>query len=160
MTDSQRQQRLILVRHGEAKRKEEDPERGLTDTGRAAVTKMATWASSVDMEVQGIRHSGKLRARQTAEILAGQLGTHATAAPGLGPNDDIADIASAIEAEQGTVMLVGHLPFLGRLASLLMTGSAEQNVVTLDAGALLELTRTEDQWKATCLMQPRLLPEA
>jgi phosphohistidine phosphatase SixA len=55
-------------------------------------------------------------------------------------------------------MLVGHLPFLARLPSLLITGNAEDNVLTLEAGALAELTQTEGDWKVTCLMQPRLLP--
>lgn len=55
-------------------------------------------------------------------------------------------------------MLVGHLPFLERLAAKLITGDAETGILTLDAGALLELTRVDDAWEATCLMQPRLLP--
>jgi len=72
-------------------------------------------------------------------------------------NDDVAAIAGVIEHEQTVIMLVGHLPFLERLAALLITGDSENGVVTLDAGALLELTAS-DGWKVTCLMQPRLLP--
>lgn len=158
MRDTQSHRRLYLVRHGQAKPKDEDPERGLTDVGRTDVTRMAAWAAAAGILVDEIRHSGKLRAQQTAEIFAEHLGTPAVAAPGLAPNDDVADIARAIESEQGDIMLVGHLPFLERLAALLIAGNAESGFVTLDAGALVDLTRTEDGWKATCLLQPRLLP--
>jgi phosphohistidine phosphatase len=157
MPDTQSRRRLYLVRHGEAKSKDEDPERGLTDSGRTDVTRVAAWAAAAGIQVGEIRHSGKLRAQQTAEIFAEHLGTQAAAAPGLAPNDDVAAIAGAIEHEQGVIMLVGHLPFLERLAALLITGNSENGIVTLDAAALLELTASDD-WKVTCLMQPRLLP--
>lgn len=158
MADTQSHYRLYLVRHGEAKPKDEDPERGLTDAGRTDATRMAAWAAAAGVQVGEIRHSGKLRAQQTAEIFVDHLGTRAVATPGLAPNDDVAPIADAIEQEQGVVMLAGHLPFLGRLAALLITGNSEDRVLTLEASALLELTKTDDGWKATCLMQPRLLP--
>ena len=160
MPDTQSHRRLYLVRHGEGEIQREDPERGLTDAGRTDVTRMAAWAAAAGIQVDEIRHSGKLRAQQTAEIFAEHLGTQAVAAPGLAPNDDVAAIADAIEQEQGVVMLVGHLPFLERLAALLITGNAEGKVLTLEAGALVELTKTDDGWKATSLMQPRLLPGA
>ena len=150
--------RLYLVRHGEAKPKDEDPERGLTDVGRADVSGMAAWAAAADIRVDEIRHSGKLRAQQTAEILAEHLGTKSQAIPGLAPNDDPADIAMAINSEASNIMLVGHLPFLERLAAFLITGNAESSVVTLDAGALSELTVTDQDWKVACLMQPGLFP--
>ena len=152
--------RLYLLRHGEAKPKDEDPERGLTDAGRSDVTRMAVWAAATGIQIDEIRHSGKLRAQQTAEIFAEHLGIQAVAAPGLAPKDDVTVIAGAIEQEQGVVMLAGHLPFLERLAALLITGNSESKVLTLEASALLELTKTDDGWKATCLMQPRLLPGA
>lgn len=158
MPETQSHRRLYLVRHGEAKPKEEDPERGLTDAGREDVTKMAAWAAAVGIQVDEIRHSGKLRAQQTAEVFVEHLRVQAAEASGLAPNDDVKGIAKAIKSEPDSIMLVGHLPFLERLAAKLITGDAETGILTLDAGALLELTRVDDAWKATCLMQPRLLP--
>ncbi|MBC8869429.1 MAG: phosphohistidine phosphatase SixA [Planctomycetes bacterium] len=160
MTDTQSHRRLYLVRHGEAKPKDEDPERGLKDAGRTDATRMAAWAAAAGIQVGQIQHSGKLRAQQTAEIFAEQLGTPAMAALGLAPNDDVDAIVGVIEHEQCVIMLVGHLPFLERLAALLITGNAEDRVLTLEAGALAELMRTDDGWKVTCLMHPRLLPRA
>lgn len=69
INSEQSMSRLYLVRHGEAKPKDEDPERGLTDVGRADVSGMAAWAAAADIQVDEIRHSGKLRAQQTASAL-------------------------------------------------------------------------------------------
>ena len=160
MPETQSDQRLYLVRHGDAKSKEEDPERGLTDAGHEDVTKMAGWAAAIGIQVDEIRHSGKLRAQQTAEIFAEHLCVQAAETSGLAPKDDVKGIAKAVKSEQGSIMLVGHLPFLERLAAKLITGNAETGIVTLDASALLELSLKNDAWKATCLIQPRLLPSA
>ena len=151
---------LFLVRHGEATSKEEDPERPLTKVGRSNVVRIADWAATLRIRVDEIRHSGKLRAEQTAEIFSECL----NAAPprvvsGLAPNDDVKPIGEELEREERTIMLVGHLPFLGRLAALLVAGDAERNVVSLDAGGLIGMCRTEDSWTAVCLMQPQLLPQ-
>ncbi len=86
------------------------------------------------IRVDAIHHSGKLRAQQTAEIFSEHLDAQAVPATGLAPNDDVAEIAKSIESEPGGIMLVGHLPFLERLAALLIAGNAESSVVTLDAG--------------------------
>jgi phosphohistidine phosphatase len=157
VTDAQSPRRLYLVRHGQAKPKEEDPERGLTEAGRRDVVSMAAWAVAAGIQVDKIRHSGKLRAEQTAEIFAAHLGTQAKAASGLGPNDDITDVAASIRREQGDQMLVGHLPFLERLAAFLIGSHATDGVVSLEAGAILELIESDKGWRVTCLMQPRLL---
>ena len=158
MTGVHSEIRLYLVRHGEAKSKDEDPERGLTEAGRANVNKMAAWAAAAGVRVDEIRHSGKLRSQQTAEIFADNLGAKVQAVSGMAPNDDVAGFADAIQDEQRDIMLVGHLPFLERLAALLIVGSDESAVVSLDAGALLELIRADEGWAANCLMRPKLLP--
>ena len=157
MTHS-KSRRLYLVRHGEAKPKDEDPERGLTEEGHSNVRKMASWFGASGIRVDEIRHSGKLRAQQTAEIFAEALGTQVEAVSGLAPKDDVTSIVTRLESGAGNIMLVGHLPFLERLAALLTAGNADSSNVTLDAGAVLELTMSDDAWRVTCLMQPRLLP--
>ena len=64
---------LYLVQHAEAKPKEEDPERSLTDVGSENAERMAAWAARAGVRVEQIRHSGKKRAEETAEILAAAL---------------------------------------------------------------------------------------
>lgn len=150
---------VYLVRHGEAKPKEEDPERPLSEAGEDDVVRMAVWAAETGIHVIAIRHSGKLRAQQTAEIFADHLpeAPLSRAVSGLGPNDDLEPIAKRLQSEQGPIMLVGHLPFLERLASLLVAGDADAAVVTLEAGAFLALAKNENGWCVDYLIQPKLL---
>ncbi len=64
---------LILVRHGDALSKAQDPQRPLSDRGRAGAQSAAEAAKGLELAPIAIFHSGKLRAAQTAEILAATL---------------------------------------------------------------------------------------
>ena len=90
---------LYLVRHGEAKPSHEDPGRGLSDEGRRAVERLAAWIAATGADVDDVRHSGKLRAAQTAEILAQSLRSPVkpSAVSGLDPNDAVQPVAASVE---------------------------------------------------------------
>ena len=62
---------LYLVQHGQSHSKDTDPAQGLTEEGRATVTRIASVAKGYNVPVACILHSGKKRARETAEIIAG-----------------------------------------------------------------------------------------
>ena len=153
---------LYLVQHGEAKPETEDPERPLTARGRDDIVRLGTLLARVGVSVAEIRHSGKRRAEETAHLLAAAVrpASGVVAASGLSPKDSVEPIAREATAGNEDIMLVGHLPFLERLASLLIAGSVDSSMMSLDAGALMELTQTENGWTATCLMQPKLLPSS
>jgi phosphohistidine phosphatase len=150
---------LFLVQHGEAKSEAEDPERSLTDRGAEAVRRMAAWAAQVSIKVDQIRHSGKRRAEQTAILLAEQLspvnGTIAVA--GLAPNDDVRPVAEGLHADHGAVMLVGHLPFLSRLASFLLTGDPEAGVIRFRMAGIVCLSNQEGRWAVNWVVPPALV---
>jgi phosphohistidine phosphatase len=150
---------LCLVQHGEAKPESEDPERPLTDRGEETVRRMAAWAAQVGLKVDQIRHSGKRRAEQTAALLAERLNPAkgVIAVDGLKPNDDVRPVAEAIPAEQGAVMLVGHLPHLSRLANLLLTGDPEGGVLRFRMAGIVCLSNQEGKWAVNWLMPPDLL---
>ncbi len=135
---------VYLMQHGLAKTREEDPERPLTDEGRAAVERVAGRVAALGLKPDRIYHSGILRARQTAEILADRLGVsnRVEARPGLEPLDPAEPVARWLDelaATFGAVVLVGHLPFLDRLASLLVAGNEEAQVVAFRMGGLVRL---------------------
>ncbi len=148
--------RLYLVRHGEAKPDVVDPQRSLTDDGRAAVEKVGLWAAGAGVTPPRIRHSGKRRAEQTAEILARHLNPAdgISLQSGIGPNDDVNPIADLIAAETADLMLVGHLPFMSRLAGLLLIGDSERPFVNLKTGSMLCLERLDRQWVLSWLYTP------
>ena len=140
---------LYLMQHGQATTDAEDPERPLTDAGRAAVQRVAERARAADVRISGCVHSGKLRAEQTAQLLATEIGVGpgAQARQGLAPNDPVAPVAEWVRemTEDQALAIVGHLPFLGRLASLLVAGDEEAQVVRFQMGGLVKLEPKDDR---------------
>jgi phosphohistidine phosphatase len=135
---------IYLMQHGLAKTREEDPDRPLTDEGRATVERVAARAAALGVQPDRVYHSGLLRARQTAEILAGRLGIpdRVEVRPGLEPLDPVEPVASWLDGlagQFGAVVLVGHLPFLDRLTSLLVAGDENAQVVAFRMGGLVKL---------------------
>jgi phosphohistidine phosphatase len=151
--------RLYLMRHGEAELGPIDDERTLSREGRASAARAATALARLDPGIRRILHSGKRRARETAEILAsGWEGSlPVVAAPGLGPEDDPARAAEALLADSTPTLVVGHLPHLARLASLLTTGDPDRAIVRMPAGTLLALSQDDGRWRIETLLSPKLL---
>jgi len=139
--------RAYLVRHGEAKSENVDPERHLTSRGITEVTQIAKEAvEQLGVRPDRIVHSGKARAAQTAEIWAGLVGADAAGTDGLSPNDDPANWAARLAAEDDDMMLVGHLPHLERLVGLLVTGDPDRAVAGFPAGGFVGLERADGGW--------------
>jgi phosphohistidine phosphatase len=151
---------LYLVQHGEAKSKAEDPQRPLTQRGKEEVARVAAFAAGAGLQVGQIRHSGKRRAEETASLLADYLSPTegVVAVSGLAPRDDVRPVAEALQGETQPVMLVGHLPFLDRLASLLVTGDAERSVVRFRMGGIVCLVREGEKWVVGWMVTPDLIP--
>ena len=165
MADQQPQQTerfVYLIQHGQAEPKETNPERPLTAEGRATVERVAAWAARAGIVVGQVRHSGKLRAQETADIFADKLKPTegVTKYPGLGPKDDVPPVADALPDCPWSVMLVGHLPFLSRLAGLLLTGDPEQQPVRFRQGGLVGLVWEEGRWAVACVVPPEWTTEA
>jgi phosphohistidine phosphatase len=150
---------LYLVQHGEAKPEAEDPERSLTDRGADTVRRMASWAARVGVRVDQIRHSGKRRAGQTAVLLAERLSPAqgVIAAEGLKPNDDVRPAADALRAGHGPLMLVGHLPFLSRLAGHLVAGDPACGVIRFHQAGIACVSEQDGEWAVNWVMPPELL---
>jgi phosphohistidine phosphatase len=139
--------KLYLLRHGEAKSKDEDPEQALTDNGQAAVLRVASFAQGAGVSA-------------TAEIIAGLLKpTPAlSASDGLDPMDEPGIWMSRLDEEKQPIMLVGHLPYMGRLASVLLCGNSEKETITFTAGSMLCLHRsTEGAWTVQWMITPAML---
>jgi phosphohistidine phosphatase len=153
--------RLYLVQHGEALPADVDPERPLSPTGEADVARIAALLAAGGMRVGELMHSGKRRAEQTAEILAAALAPKSApeARAGLKPHDPTDGVAREAAAWDEDVMLVGHLPFMARLASRLVVGREDAGVAAFQPGAVLCLERTDKQrWTIAWMVRPDLLP--
>lgn len=149
---------LYLLQHGEARLEEEDPERHLSDAGRAALRKTAGFATA-HIRVSRVLHSGKPRARETAEVLAEALrpAPAVEAADALEPMADPKVWAERVEEGAADLMLVGHLPHLSRLASLLLCGDEERPLVTFQMGGIVCLQQVEEGWSIAWIVVPSIL---
>lgn len=152
--------RLYLVQHGEARPKQEDPERSLTANGEADVARLAALVESAGIRCEGVIHSGKLRARQTAEILARVMCPDAVPEHSdiINPNDDPSSFAAGIHMRSGDLLVVGHLPFMARLVSLLLLGDPDQPVTGYRPGSMVSLEHDEASgWTVAWMIRPELL---
>ncbi len=152
---------LYLVQHAEARLESEDPERHLSERGWADMRKIAQLAAErLGIGACRILHSGKARARETAEVLAEALrpASDVETADGLEPLAD-ADVWNRRVADsQEDLMLVGHLPHLGKLASLLLCEDEDRTVVAFQNGAIVCLRRDEaGRWSIRWLVVPSIL---
>ena len=120
---------LYLVQHGQSLPKDVDPDQGLSKTGVAETERIAGVAKGYQVNVGRIMHSVKTRARTTADVFASALNPTGgiEEVEGLKPMDDVAAFAATINPDTNT-MLVGHLPFMERMTSYLVTGSIDQPV--------------------------------
>ena len=153
---------LYLVQHGAAKSEAEDPQRSLTAEGTNTVERICKYLSSLRLHVGRIEHSGKERARQTAEIIAGHLrpveGIRQVA--GLAPNDGVGPMRERLQSEESDLMIVGHLPYLSRLLSVLLGVHQDRTLVAFQMGGIVHLERDDNgEWRLRWILTPQLLSE-
>lgn len=129
---------LYLVQHGRSLPRDKDPEQGLSEEGIADLRRIAGVAAGYGVRPAVIWHSGKKRALQTAQILEAALhpAKGVEAVDGLNPLDDVRQFADRIDSNEN-VMLVGHLPFMERLTSYLVTGSVDMRVFRFQNGGIV-----------------------
>jgi phosphohistidine phosphatase len=152
--------RAYLVQHGKAKSADEDPDRALSDEGRDEVTRIAEFLAALRISVSLIQHSGKTRAEETAHILASAI--RATSGPGrtdgLDPDSDPSMTANFLKVYDDDILLVGHLPHMERLASLLLTGKPDRRSVQFRNGGVVCLEKDGNGgWSVLWAVTPELL---
>jgi phosphohistidine phosphatase len=140
---------LYLVHHADAVSAAVDPVRPLSRRGRAAAETVAADAARRGVRPSVIWHSGKVRARQTAEIFWQACNPLALVAAvrGLQPEDDPAEIRHLLSEEADDVMIVGHYPYLPALLHLLVTGRRDGHGPEFPQHGLVALERTGDGWE-------------
>lgn len=151
--------KLYLIQHGEACAKEVDPERPLTDQGKADIDRLAAFLKRAGIRVERVIHSGKLRAAQTAERLANALapGVEPESSGIINPNDN----PKAFDWQSGSwdrdTLVVGHLPFMAKLVSHLVIDNENRSITTWQPGCIICLERFEDtRWQINWMITPEL----
>jgi phosphohistidine phosphatase len=150
--------RLFVLQHGDALAESIDPQRPLSARGRDEVERMAEFLARAGASVQRVCESGKLRARQSAEIAAAQLapGVAIETVTGLNPNDAVEPWIEIVNGGTEDTLLVGHMPFLGRFVARLLASGAPA-FVTFTPGSLACLERRANAWSLEWMLRPELL---
>jgi phosphohistidine phosphatase len=152
--------KLYLLQHGEACAKDIDPDRPLTDRGKADVDRLASFLKHADVSVERVIHSGKLRAVQTAEHVAKAI------APGLelessgiiNPNDNPKAFDWQSDSWDRDTLVVGHLPFLAKLVSHLVVEDDTRAITAYRPGSIVCLQRENaTHWQIDWMIRPELL---
>jgi phosphohistidine phosphatase len=112
---------VYLVHHGQAVGPDVDPRRPLSPVGRAWVDRLAGLASKRGVRPEVVWHSGKLRAKQTAEAFWRACNALAefSATKDLQPDDPPVWMRDRLRHEARDILIAGHFPHLPRLAALL-----------------------------------------
>lgn len=149
---------LYILQHGDALAKADDPQRPLSSRGVDDIGKLAAWLRGMQISPGYIFHSGKLRAQQSAQIIAEKLaqGIDPVQAEGLGPNDDPAIIIEDIVRLDDNILIVSHMPFVSRLCSDLLGGGPDCAFASVP-GSLFCLERAGQGWQLNWMLTPDCL---
>lgn len=146
---------LILWRHAEAEEGGPDLERKLTPKGRKQAKRVAAWLLHRLPSKFALLSSPAVRARQTADALEIRPKTN----PGLAPGASVAEVLEAADwpRRKGAVVVVGHQPTLGCVASTLVSGSPVE--WSLKKGGLWWLTYRVRGGEAQVVVRAVIAPD-
>ena len=139
---------IFLVHHADAVGPDVDPQRPLSAEGRDHAARLALQAAARGVKPAVVWHSGKLRARQTAEALWRACNPQAefAAIRGLQPTDPPDEVVARVAGESRDVMLVGHMPSLPRILHSLTHARDDDQRVQFPLHGLVALEPAGDLW--------------
>ena len=134
---------LYLLRHGDAVPDQENLLRPLSDQGKEEVRSTATQAKTYGIHFDKVLHSTKVRTKQTAQIFCETLGVDVSTeeSPHIMPMSEPEPMLELCNETSGGLLIVTHLPFVNRLASLLIGGKEDAEQFTFKTASLLCLTK-------------------
>jgi phosphohistidine phosphatase len=114
--------RVYLVHHGDAVGPDVDLRRPLSEAGRLMSERTAAAAAARGARPAVVWHSGKLRAKQTAEIYWRACNALAdfSASRDLQPDDRPMFMRDRLRHETRDILMAGHFPHLPGLLALLL----------------------------------------
>ena len=149
---------LYILQHGDAVDESIDPERPLSQQGIDDIQRLAWRMQAMGIQLAHIFHSGKLRAEQSAEIIAQEVSPAISPVKtdGLKPNDDPSIIVEEIDKTGDNILIASHMPFVSRLSSYLLSGDKEAEFAS-EPGTLFCLEKVDGRWRLVCMVRPDFL---
>lgn len=149
--------RLYLIQHGLSLPEEKDPDKSLSPEGREQTQKIANFLKEKNINFNLLWHSTKLRATQTAQIILNHIScTEVQERNDLNPTDPVEKFPEEILSMSNDLMIVGHLPFLQKLASLLLTRLEKYQFISFKNSGVI-CFEYSDTWKIVWMIIPDLI---
>ena len=154
--------KLYCVRHGHAERlPDESGERPLTQEGVEEINRVAAYLAHQDVHAVHVMHSGKLRAQQSAVILAEAVAKDqlVEVCELLGSNRLTAPLIDQIQRWHDDTLLVGHMPLMSQLVSALILGNDYTDILRFPPATVVCLERFENRWILNWVLRPDLVSD-
>ncbi len=151
---------IYLIRHAHAVDGENDAARPLSKKGLAQIRAVGRRLHKAEaIEAAEVWHSPLARSRQTAALLVKELRLKAKLSPvtGIRPGDDPEAVARRLGNLRQPVIVVGHEPNLGALASLLVTGRPVPAIFVFKKCVVLRLDREGARWNVRWQVSPEVV---
>jgi phosphohistidine phosphatase len=146
---------LYIVRHGRARKGGKDLLRPLTARGIRETRAAAGFLKRMGIRPRAIWHSDRVRAIQTARLLKVlRPAWGLIEQPDMGPEDSVGPIMRAIKRARGDVMIVGHLPHLGKLVAKLIGGNISDEILGFPPSTIVVLSDEEGKWAIEAVLPP------
>ena len=153
---------LYLVQHAEAKPKEEDPDRHLSERGLETIRRVASFLSqNADIRLHSILHSDRTRALETAQVLGEKLNPSRglEEAKELSPTSTPWGWVERLAQITNDIMIVGHLPHLQRLSSILLCQDEHKKILEFVKGCVICFFKDESGiWTVQWMLTPAVIP--
>lgn len=146
------------MQHGEAAPESVDASRPLTLKGKNDLLKVASFMRQARVRVDEVWYSPKLRAKQTAEIVAKEINlTKLIEQNWLKPNDPIDFALTEIQKKKAAVLITGHLPFIQKLASFLLSEAQDKELIKFVPGSVMFLEGGKFSWQVAWMINPEII---
>lgn len=147
---------LYLIQHARSKPVTEDPERGISSIGKKETLEICRYIKTEDIKTDEIWVSSKKRSQETADLITmnTSLENMIYEKDFLNPDDPVETAAKFINHRKKNIMIVGHLPFLSKLSSFLLTGSVNFQIIKYRNSGIVTLAYENDIWSVISIINP------
>jgi phosphohistidine phosphatase len=149
--------KLYLMRHGEAAATDKNTEQELTSDGKKGIERLATHLQGKQLLLGQVYHSGKKRAQQTSEIIAGRIapGLRTSFIENIKPGDAPSLLLAKLENWTEDCLVVSHLPFVPRLVSLMTKTDEHLETINYEPGTFICLEKNpRGDWELAWTTSP------
>ena len=148
--------KFYLVQHANALSKDVNEKRPLSEAGKTEVKVISSYLKRAGVVINKVYHSGKLRAKETAEIFSEYLSDGSFYPLNeINPNDDVKKFSKKLNEDDA--MFVGHLPFMEKVVSLLVAKDENAQVLKFQNSGVVCIERDDSEFQILWYIMPKLI---